>query len=237
MAMPCREFETVRVAESTFKILDLPDLAREDVMNKLTGKDLCNASVANIQLAEETWESRMNEKADEFRRRRLLMKTLRVFYFFWSDFLNKDIVVDIDSYHIVDVIFAPIIDDTDPRDYEDSGVRKLIVVYHDGKDHVIRQHLINPWTGPLEPEFETDDEDAILDEYKLGGGELVYNSRMKYLDNSSNPCSMDSFGFSKQSWQHGPSMDQGWIKQRPGMEQGWFYHGPKSSASDTGRDS
>ena len=83
MAMPCREFETVRVAESTFKILELPDLAREDVMNKLTGKDsLCNASVANNkQLAEETWESRMNEKADEFRRRRLLMKTLRVFYF------------------------------------------------------------------------------------------------------------------------------------------------------------
>ena len=42
MAMPCREFETVGVAEIAFKILELPDLARENVMNKLTGKYLCN---------------------------------------------------------------------------------------------------------------------------------------------------------------------------------------------------
>ena len=133
---------------SIFKILELPDLARESVMNKLTGKDLCNALVANRQLAEEIWESRMNEKADEFRRRRLLMKTLRVFYIVWLDFLNKGIGIDIDSHHIVDVIFAPIIVDTgDLDDYEDSRVHKLIVVYHDGKDHVIRQHLINQWTG------------------------------------------------------------------------------------------
>ena len=144
--------------------------------------------LARTNLVPNSWVRR--EKPDEFRTRRLLMKTLRVFYFFWSDFLNKDIGFDIDSYHIVYVIFAPSIDDTNPRDYEDSGVRELIVVYHEGKDHIIRHRLINPWTGPLEPEFESDDEDAILDEYKLGGGKLVYNSRMKYLDSSSNPRSI-----------------------------------------------
>ena len=37
MAMPCREFEYVRVAEPTFKIVELPgDPTRGNVMNKLT---------------------------------------------------------------------------------------------------------------------------------------------------------------------------------------------------------
>lgn len=60
------------------KFSALPDEAIERITSFLAPADLCNAAMANQALADVTADQRLNAKADEFRRKKLMQKAFRL---------------------------------------------------------------------------------------------------------------------------------------------------------------
>lgn len=59
------------------KFADLPSEAIEQITSFLPAADLCNAAIASQALAAVTAEQRLEAKADQFRRKKLLQKAFR----------------------------------------------------------------------------------------------------------------------------------------------------------------